>query len=171
MCSRTTSVAHHRVCTAASNPKAINHRRNFDITWVSTSKHNGRDDSMSKLSSSKLTKWWHVSVSKYNNRFSIACCLQCHLKALKHVVKALKHVAQSCDHWMGCAFPCLFAVTEADETHAHKSPTEPSAQWQLKQLVHFSILARKLVRMPSKKPNTLCTNCKYLISNSRKVWY
>lgn len=47
-----------------------------------------------------------------------------------------------------CFFHIVFAVIEADVTHAHKSQTVPSARWQLKQLVRSSIQAHKRVRKP-----------------------
>lgn len=61
--SPTASITNNRMCTTTINTETINDWRNFNITWLSTAKHNRRNDPMSKFSASKLSKRWHMSVS------------------------------------------------------------------------------------------------------------
>lgn len=57
-----TAAATNGMCATTCDSSPINHRRDFNFTWISTPKYHRRNDSLSKFSTPKLAKWRHLSV-------------------------------------------------------------------------------------------------------------
>lgn len=137
MCTTTTATTRHWMCTTSGHSTSIDHRRDFNFTWISTPKHHRRNDSMSKFSSSKFTEWRHLSVCKFHE--PVAFESSRHSSFLFHAFVPLFM------HRLSASF--LTDIADV-EIHAHKSPTAPLVRWRWRQPAHSLIQAHKPVSSP-----------------------